>query len=774
MFDAMIRSVVIAALLAVGLIAPLSAEDRTAPSMPKFGLMYSLEQFGPVDNATQAEQTFEAALKVIETIGGGTLYIPAKVSTSARLHNSNRWSHSINPTSNDLRDWRVGPGVFVIDARDGNMVLRVPQHGDPGRTRAGLVIQRDMRLPPGDSLQHWTVDAALAIENNVVHGPVNYMEWIPEGVKAGPNARFYVPTARNLFRGMYLNAHQGPGYAGKVQRITVKDIGWDDEKQMHYFTAHTNIDHKKGAIMQNKSHASAMHVVSNMNAANQTFDIYAERNQYANGDSYIFNATFRYMGNVHSMPGDENGACYVAYIRSDANVFRGTVKAIDPVKSELVFYKAHHAHTLANSRPIINLNPDKWITQGTVLVVPPCDPTRPNETIDNGHWKYKGKTYPSRIEKNPRTNVRELIVGGLIRGTAEAPWDRSLIGSFFAIDEPSEYVSSDGRSWSRWKNLRRWYEIADVIVNDDGTKDLKIKRYWWGAKGWSSITLYDPQNYTRDGAEKPLKYVIAPGAYVNDISRAVGDPKDRAGVSPHTLGLTRYPQQGMEKDFSPDDPIEQAIGADPFKPQGHRVWTFDAVPGAWPSAMVDLANFGPVARSSALTIHGGPVTLEQAENRRERRPAWDTFIKMQSAATIGLEFGADFADAALLFRQPNHEQAIKWHYDHAEGRTPREAVLSVSKESGNLQFNGAIQPSGISGDDKPARNLRGKNVVVAAGARKIDVQFAQPEVDGEYAVFIEKNWFTDRIVKNKTDRGFTVEFKEAAPNGATIDWMIVR
>lgn len=521
-----------------------------------------------------------------------------------------------------------------------------------------------------------------------------------------------------------------------------------------------------------------MRIVNNLNAANQTFDFYLRRNQYANGDSYIFDARFHYMGNVHSMPGDENGTCYMAEMRPLLNIFNATVKSMDAKANKLVFTKAQNAQTLANTRPLVNLNPKKWVTAGKVLVVPPNEPTAPYREGDEGKWRYEGKSYPSRIRPGPVTGYPELYLGGLIRGDRDCPWDDAVIGRFFAIDEKSEYVA--GRKVRR--PIRRWYEITEVRANADGTKDLKIKRYWWGAKSWGSPTLYDPDNYTRDGQVRPLAYVIAPAAYVNDVSEAVGRPNQRQGKRPFTLSLSPHPDSDTPLDFEPDDPVEQAIGPDPFKPQGMRIWAFDAVQGAWPSAMIDLASFGHAARSSGVKIHGGPVTIEDCAKRKEKRPAWDTAFKIESAAGVGLDCRADFAEAAIYFRQPNHEQPIKWRYDEREpGQPAKVATLTVAKKTGDLnfvggnaRFSGSVVAAGLSADGTPSRNLRGKNVSIRQGARSASIRFPAAEADGDYAVFVEQSWLTNRAVTKQTAEGFTVAFERPAPQDAKLHWLLVR
>ena len=52
--------------------------------------------------------------------------------------------------------------------------------------------------------------------------------------------------------------------------------------------------------------------------------------------------------------------------------------------------------------------------------------------------------------------------------------------------------------------------------------------------------------------------------------------------------------------------------------------------------------------------------------------------------------------------------------------------------------------------DKPVQLLLGKGI-------------PQPEADGDYAVFIEQSWLTNRAISNKTAEGFTVTFADAAP-----------
>jgi hypothetical protein len=288
-----------------------------------------------------------------------------------------------------------------------------------------------------------------------------------------------------------------------------------------------------------------------------------------------------------------------------------------------------------------------------------------------------------------------------------------------------------------------------------------------------------PESYSWDGHLRPLEYVISPGTYVNDVARAVSGG-DRGGR--RILGLAPYRDGGTPHDFAAGDPIEQAIGPDPFKPEAFRVWMWEDVPGPFPAAVLDFANHGASSRFSAMTIAGGGRSLEETQKRKQKKPAWDNVIVLNAATGVGLNCKADFADAAILFQQPYREQPIKWHYDQKEGQPAKEAVLTVSKATGELTFHGGgvraggpvAEVSGLSADKAQARNLRGKNLPVKEKAMSLRVRFAQPEADGDYAVFVESSWLTNRAVSEKGAEGFTVTFGTPAPAEARVDWLIVR
>ncbi|MCE9608557.1 MAG: hypothetical protein K8U03_27035 [Planctomycetia bacterium] len=724
-------------------------------------------------------ETYQKAMSEMRTTGG-VLEIPA--AAWSQLTNKVVPLQGLIRTPDapaETKRWTTGQGVTLISHDGKSVVVQVPP-------LSGMHIQRDLRLAEGDSLPHWGTHPAITLESNLVYGAISYLDWLQAPVKKGKDQRFYLPTVRGIRPGQFLNVHGGPGYGGGVTRALVKSIGYDAEKNLNYLVADTDLDHVAGAILHNKSNTGLLHMLQTSNNDNQTYDVKVIRNQYAHGDTYIYYCDFNYMSNVHSAAGDENGNCYAAFIRSQDNNFRSTVESVDWAQSKLVFSNsASNVQTLGDSRPLINLNPKKHLTAGKVLIVAGrTDYDLPDPKMS----KFNGQDYTTGLVTSPITKSIERKFGGLIRGDQACDWTPAVVGRFFAVNEPTE-KTPEGNF--------RWYLITKFIANADGTKDIEIQRFWWGAKSAGSPTLYRTENYTWDEHIRPLGYVIAPGTYVNDVSRALPGG-DRGGQ--RTLGVAPHAGIGTKSDFEKGDAVEQAIGPDPFKPQAFRVWMWEDVPGQFPAAVMDVANNGAASRYSVISIAGGPANLDDVEKRQEQKPAWDNLIVANSAATIGLNFKADFAKAAILFQQPHHVQPIQWFYGHSDpddaantktgitrgvtlpATTQKVASLTVSRESGAFEFvGGGIQAggavtsvAGLSGDDKPARNLRGKNVAVANAETSVRIKFATAEADGDYAVFVEQSWLGNRAISEKGPEGFTVTFDKPAPANATLDWMLVR
>lgn len=747
------------------------------PTNPADAWIRRLEEFGPTGTAQEAQQTWRAAREALRD-KAGILVVPARVWPLLKpdsLQSVTRIPEAPAPA----KTWRQGSGLTVLTADRERTMVQVPP-------LSGLSFNREFRLNEGDSVPHWGTHPMLTLESKLIYGSISYLDWIQAPTEKGTAKRFYLATVRGISPGQFLNIHGGPGYGGGVTRAYVQSLGYDSAKGRHYFVADTELDHLAGAIAQNKSNTGLIHMTQTSHADNQTYDVKVIRNQFAHGDTYVYYCDFNYMSNVHSAAGDENGNCYAAFIRSMDNNFRGVVEAIDWEHSRLTFANsASNVNTLGNSRPLINLNPAKQISAGKVIIV-----TGRSEfdAPDPKMSRYQGKDYATGLIKGEVSGSLERKFGGLIRGDADCPWTPAVVGMFFAVAEPSEKTP---------KGNFRWYQITKFVANPDGTKEIEIERFWWGAKSAGSPTLYRPENYTWDGHERPLSYLIAPGTYVNDVSRAVPGG-DRGGQ--RMLGVAPHGARGTPLDFAPGDKIEQAIGPDPFKPQAMRVWMWEDVPGQYPAAVLDVANYGAVSRYSVISVRGGPANLDDLAKRHEPKPAWDNILVQDSAVNVGLNLKADFATAAILFQQPNREQPIMWHYGQpapvmdetgktgvtkavsAPATEPKVAALTVNRSTGEFQFvGGGIQAggpasgvTGLSGDATPARNLRGKNVPVKAGEANVRIRFPHPEADADYAVFIEQSWLANRAISDKTAEGFTISFATVAPENARVDWMLVR
>ena len=739
-------------LLLAAMLTGLSASAQTN--------LHSLAEYGPLGTAEQVKAAYAKAKQEL-ALTGGVLVAPVDASKLYTEENTSQSSQRVPPFPQETKQWSTfgGPALTVVQENVNNTVIQVPPLG-------GLMLERTLRMPLTESLGHWTTDYALKIHDNIVHGSQSYLDWLQEPVAVGPDARFYVATIRGLRVGMFAN---GLGNKG-VARLCIKSLGYDEQKKMHYFTADTSVPFGAGSVIQNKSNEGVIWMEQETHADEQTYDIMLNRDKYSLGDTYMYFARFRYMGNNHSAGGDENANIFAAYTENLTDNFNGKVADVDWTSNTVKFVaNGRTAETLGASRPIINMNPKKWITQGKIIVVPAESYW---DTVDTGKYPFEGKTYPTGVAKG------KLRMGGLIRGDKDCPWNETIVGRWIAITDETERVW-DGHANHRTDQLR-WYQIDGFTNNADGTKEITIQRFWWGAKTMGSPTLYRADNYTWDGHIRPLSYVIAPGTYVAEVSRAV--PTSKGAKMENLLGVAPYRDMKTPFDFDKEDPIVQAIGPDPFIPTGLRIWTFDGVPGAFPSPILDLANRSITPRYAAMYVHGGPATLESLTNSPCQRPYWDNIIVLDAAADVGLNWKADFANAAILFQQPNHEQPIKWLYGpRVVGKPAAEATLTVGKETGDLtfkggdaRFSGSVLTAGLSGDATPARNLRGKDVSVKAGETAVAVTFAHAESDASYAVFVEQSWLGNRAITKKDATGFTIQFEKPAPADAKLDWMIVR
>ncbi|MEI7437438.1 MAG: hypothetical protein WCL16_11615 [bacterium] len=756
-----------AAVLGINLPAPGQAPVSHGPitNVPSIGAgpVYALNQFGPVGTPQQASETFTNASAQLIAAGGGMLIIPPEAPKGWTPKNNTQgiWLNPPAPAPSN-KGWGKGPGVTVIDYRTGTLKIMPPQV-------TGLEINRVLDLPQGQSLPHWDYQPMIKLNNAVLNGSNSYRDWLQEDVKAGKAQRFYVRTIRGLFPGAFMNS----GDYSTVQRLYVQSLGYDKAKQMWYFLADTDADIKKGALIHNKNHVNVLRMDTWSHNENQTFDFMLWRHNYSQGDNYLFDARFSYMGDVHSTAGDENGVIYAAFVQSEINAFRGKVESWNPATAELKYKAATKADTLGSGRPLINLNPAKWITNGVVRIVRPASWTA--SPLDRAPDPvFQGKTYPTTVESN-NLGIASLKIGGLIRLSADAPAGPEVAGRYFAVDQPGEYVGGK----KAVGQIRRWYLIDSLNVNPDGTRDLRIVRHWWGAKSAGAPTLYRNDNYTSDGHDQPLRYVIAPGVNVYDVSDGVESPQVNKLGSKKILRLAPAPFAGTAVDFATGDAIEQAIGPDPFKPIPFRSWLWDAVPGAFPAPVFDVVNHG-VMRHAVLTVAGGSGSLEKdLASQPDASPPWDNLMVFNSACNNGIVFAGDTAESAIFFAQPNgRAQPIKWLY----GADRKEAALTVSPVSGTMKFdgNGISVPGGLTGvggisaTPTMATNLRGIAIPVKAGEKELAVNFANRESDDNYAIFVQLSWLSRQAVVGQTPTGFTVRFETPPARDEKLHWLLVR
>ncbi|HOS44403.1 MAG TPA: hypothetical protein PK794_11965, partial [Armatimonadota bacterium] len=439
------RGIVCGALLAL-LLGLALAQDPPAEKKA----LYTLADFGPTATAAQVKAAYDAAVAQLGTTGG-LLIIPTEFAKQLAFENTSQLSPRTPAPPAETKNWqKSGPGITILEVNENGTVIKVPQ-------AQGLTIERTLRMPLSESLPHWSTDFALTINNTLIHGSNSYLDWLPEPVKAGTDAKFYVKTVRGLRVGMFLNLHGGPGYGGGVTRGCVKSINYDAEKQWWYFTADTSIDHAAGAIVHNKNNTGVLYLGQNAHADEQTYDVMLRRKQYALGDTYMFFGWYDYMSNIHSAAGDENGNIFAGYSKSKDNCFTGQVDSMDWTAHTLKFTAAQNVDTLGQSRPLINMNKAKWITAGKVMVVPA---EHYWDTIDTGKYPFNGKTYPTTLWKDPKTGVTGLRMGGLIRGDKDCPWDQRVVGRWLGITEPTELTPDNKKI--------RWYQILSCTVNPDG------------------------------------------------------------------------------------------------------------------------------------------------------------------------------------------------------------------------------------------------------------------------------------------------------------------
>ena len=383
-------------------VAQVQAETSGAKA-PASG-EYLLSDFGDVSTPADIKTTLAKAIESIQAKGGGTLIIPPTADRSVSIIND---IQTVVP-QNDPK-----PPVTIIDRRGGYENVLVPSIGKKTATGwNGLTVQRDLNFQ-GPGIGPWITSMAMGIENNVTHGTSSYLHMSDGVTSKGKDVRIYLRTERGIYVGQYLNYYTN-GYGGNWEGITIKSIGWDKERKQYYATADLASDHTANSFLSNKSIASSLGINAWSNADSQTDgDIKLIRRHYANGDSFLYSGQYLYQSDILSQVGDEGGVIFNAEAQHDPSPFFSTVESVNPAQDEVVFAPGvSGAQKLASSRPLINMNPKKWITAGTVKIVgadeqsgviiqnPAIDAAVAVEDgVDLRNFKYKFRSKPGEAEK---------------------------------------------------------------------------------------------------------------------------------------------------------------------------------------------------------------------------------------------------------------------------------------------------------------------------------------------------------------------------------------
>lgn len=715
------------------------------------GQIADLSAFGPINTIAEATKTLEAAIAKVQADGGGTILIPANAPRDWVPANQGQEIVRTPAPPAPARSWIVGPGVTLLDARNQRLVL--PQV-------KGMTVTRTFSLQPGDSSPHWQYHPMLPVKNNVVRGTSDFEGWILEAVAKGKDQRFYLESLQGVFPGQTLEIQAArPG--GKAPgSVKVKQLGYDVQKRCGYFVADAETPLSAGATLAARTVLSTVKSVTRANNELQTFDFLNRREHYSQGDSYLFSGRLFYTGNEYSPreePADMGAAArsgygsaiYSARVIGETNIFRAKVESVNAANNEIRYAEAANAQTLATGRALINLNPRKWIAEGSAYV-----------------------NYPAGASLGWAASVR----------SKDAPWTDEVVGRYFALDDPSEYVPGGDK-------VRRWFQIVSFSTEASGIKCLTLRQYWWGAKVGGIPRLYNEKNFTLNEKEPVLmKYIIAPGSYVNDVTDGLGaSERESTGAGKRAFRIAPYGEKGTRLDFAKGDPVEQAIGESPFKPIPFRAWLFDTIPGEFPSPVFDVGNMSDVPRSAVLSVGGsgkyGSVLATHDAVYRD-----------------GIKVTGDVSGALMVIRQKEigksvYLPGIQWRTD-ANGNTAAPFVgrsnlnrtLTIRCSDGSFVFDGGVDFCGrsavgvksLTGARPEANkingrgNFRGIALPVSNGATEYEVTFPDAESTDAYVVKIQTNWLTESAVAQQTVNGFRVRFDAPAPEGARLGWLLVR
>lgn len=712
--------------------------------------LYKLEHFGKVDTVAAAQETYTVAIKEITAKGGGTLHITDQTATAFNPYSAVQKKLSAN-------------SVTVIDTRGGKNRIVLPSLGyripDDPNGYGGVFLDRQINQ---DAINQDGANVNLRISNQVVKGLTSYFQPIKD-YKLLPDGRMkvYPATMAGLNSGAVLKVMQGKGRIGSSGEFEtpsslqarVVDLGWDTAQRKGYIIFEKlSAAQKWGELtaMINKSTVSAAKIKDVIHCDGEIAStVRIEKKIYGQGDNFGVGMNYAYMGNIMSTGGDENGCAYTVDTWQLLNSFLGKVDSWNAEKSELIYSPdSTRVNTLGTSRPIINLNPKKWITSGHIKVM------ANNSSGDSAQ-------------------------GGYILGV-NVDWSPAVIGRAIAIDIPEEYCGTSEKGF--WKHnlagrkVRRWWRISDYQKTGNGEHRIWVERTRWNVNSKATPTLINENNYFKE-----LSYIIAPCALVADVSDGIpsenkheikGAPM-RAGVNDKRLiRLVPTGDTGTSIDFAVGDPIEQAIGPDPRHVVGYRVRHREANPTIMPSASFLSQNNGAYPIYAGLLITGPHDKMQIPSHNKYR-----SGVNIAASSDTAIEITGPTSDAAISLRNyQDNPQKIVWYNSKIQTEMYANDNGDLQLKGGALNVSGGqvVGVSGISSTGKKSFNLRGIDLAVKQGANNLEVKFDQPEPDSAYAVVVTPSWLTIVAVTEKTNTGFKIIFGTPAPVKAKLDWVLVR
>jgi hypothetical protein len=712
---------------------PCAAED-----------FFRLSDFGDVSTPTGATKAMAQAQKQIVAKGGGTILIDAKVHPGFEAESFVQ--QRLNATA-----------ITVVDIRKGGYRLTMPSLGfrrsmDPNGYSA-LSIDREINQPTKNIQGKNTM---VRLSDRVISGTASYNQPIKDFELCADKElmKVFPPAIKGLAVGNELQVRMGAESTKYSERsfsstiiAKIDSIGWDVENRRPYIILRKlNSKDKWGKVLNlfNKSSVSSLYIkeVTHCDLENSGTVSMTKRN-YGQGDSFGFSVRYEYVGNVMSTGGDECGTAFTTDIWHMLETFIGRVEKYDPQKNELIYTPdSDAAPTLGTSRPLINLNPKKWLTEGHIVI--------------------EGLPGDRHNGVNPKAYVKGV----------NTRWTPDIIGRYLAVDVPDEYAGNPERGyWKgalRGRKVRRWWYISKFEQLSSGEQRLWVRRIRWSVFDNAVPVLINEDNYRRE-----LAYIIAPGAMVSDVSRAVPIENKHAvkeryikarANEPRTIVLAASPDSTGKFAFQPGDMVEQAVGADPAHPVGFRVRHREAMPSNnGKSASFESTNNGAYPIWAALAVSGGHDRMQIPSHSK-----YFNVIDVNATCDYGIRFRREVKHAALML-------------DHASQRiTWKTAKGNVTLNAGNdgslkLDANGGITSvSGISAGDIGGKNLRGIDCKIEAGAKEVFIKFIRPEPDNNYSLTAQPNWICRWAVTEKHEDGFKIRFDAPASGNASIDWQLLR